>query len=342
MFEALDVSEMNETDVREAIVRPLLTALGYRHGTKANIRTEITLRYDQAFLGRKAPKKDPTLQGRADYICEVIPYGRWVVEVKSPNQALDLNDAQQAHTYAAHPEVAAKYYMLTNGREFHLYLTGAPFEPVLSWQLEESERFFHAVGNLLGPDAIEKAGKVILDHGRPLGPGLGSHARIVGGSMSYSGHNSTNEALLAAMKPLTGMRNTVRGQEIRRVPDGVIEARIELEPAFNAFDELNRALGFVPIVFKSADEVISTNPERPTIFANALTARISRGTALPASPIMRGGICGVDCEIIYDNQAVGYLDGTSFYGSFTSEQQIAVLGNIQSITHWGRFELVLV
>ncbi|MCK1447255.1 type I restriction enzyme HsdR N-terminal domain-containing protein [Bradyrhizobium sp. 48] len=342
MFESLDVSVMNETDVREAIVRPLLTALGYRHGTKANIRTEITLRYDQAFLGRKAPKKDPKLQGRADYICEVIPYGRWIVEVKSPSHALDLDDAQQAHTYAAHPEVAAKYYMLTNGREFDLYQTGSPFEPVLSWPLEQSDSVFHAVANLLGPDAIEKGGKVMLDHGRPLGPGLGSQARIVGGSMSYAGHHSTNEALLAAMKPLTGMRNTVRGQEIRRVRDGVIEARIELEPAFNAFDEMNRALGFVPIVFKSADEVISTNPERPSIFANVLTARILRGTVLPASPVMRGGVCPIDCEIIYHNQAVGYLEGTSFCGSFTSDQELAVTGSIQSITHWGRFELVLV
>ncbi|MCK1464420.1 hypothetical protein IVB34_40245 [Bradyrhizobium sp. 2] len=160
--------------------------------------------------------------------------------------------------------------------------------------------------------------------------------------MSYAGHHSTNEALLAAMKPLTGMRNTVRGQEIRRVRDGVIEARIELEPAFNAFDEMNRALGFVPIVFKSADEVISTNPERPSIFANVLTARILRGTVLPASPVMRGGVCPIDCEIIYHNQAVGYLEGTSFCGSFTSDQELAVTGSIQSITHWGRFELVLV
>jgi hypothetical protein len=230
MFESHNVSEMNETDVREAIVRPLLTALGYRHGTKANIRTEITLRYDQAFLGRKAPNKDPKLQGRADYICEVIPYGRWIVEVKSPNKVLDLDDAQQAHTYAAHPEVAAKFYLVTNGREFRIYQTGSPFEPMLSWQLEQSDRIFHAVANLLGPDAIEKAGKVLLDHGRPLGPGLGSRARIVGGSISYSGHHSTNEALLAAMKPLTGMRNAVRGQEVRRVPGGVIEACIDLSP----------------------------------------------------------------------------------------------------------------
>jgi hypothetical protein len=79
-----DFSSMNETDVREIIVRPLIESLGYRHGTDADIRTEQTLTYGKAFLGRKNPNKDPDLVGRADYICEVISFGRWVVEVKSP------------------------------------------------------------------------------------------------------------------------------------------------------------------------------------------------------------------------------------------------------------------
>ena len=74
---------MNETDVREMIVRPLIERLGYKHGTDADIRTERTLRYGKAFLGRKSPNKDPDLVGRADYILDVISFGRWVVEVKS-------------------------------------------------------------------------------------------------------------------------------------------------------------------------------------------------------------------------------------------------------------------
>jgi hypothetical protein len=60
---------MNETDVREIVVRPLIERLGYLHGTDATILTEKTLRYDRAFLGRKNPKKDPPLVGRADYVC---------------------------------------------------------------------------------------------------------------------------------------------------------------------------------------------------------------------------------------------------------------------------------
>ena len=48
-----DFASMNETDVREVIVRPLIESLGYRHGAEEYIRTEQTLRYAKAFLGRK-------------------------------------------------------------------------------------------------------------------------------------------------------------------------------------------------------------------------------------------------------------------------------------------------
>jgi len=121
MFGSFNLDAMNETDVREIIVRPLLHELGYRQGTEATIKTEISFRYGKAFLGRKKPDTDPDLaelRGRADYICEVISYGRWVVEAKAPGEAFTIDDAQQAHTYAAHPEVAAIFYLVTNGREF--------------------------------------------------------------------------------------------------------------------------------------------------------------------------------------------------------------------------------
>jgi hypothetical protein len=83
IFGPYNIEAMNETDVREVIVRPLLHALGYRQGsTAATILTEKSLRYSKQFLGRKKPEKDADLVGRADYVCEVVSFGRWVVEVK--------------------------------------------------------------------------------------------------------------------------------------------------------------------------------------------------------------------------------------------------------------------
>jgi hypothetical protein len=105
MAHARSFDKMNETDVRETIVRPLIERLGYLHGTDANIITEKTLRYEKAFLGRKNPKKDPLLVGRVDYICEIVSFGRWMVEVKGPAEAISQDAVEQAHTYASHPEL---------------------------------------------------------------------------------------------------------------------------------------------------------------------------------------------------------------------------------------------
>jgi hypothetical protein len=106
-------------------VRPLIEGLGYGHDAETRILTEKILRYDRSFLGHKNPKKDPPFAGRADYICEVISFGRWVVEVKSPSKELSQDVVEQAHTYAMHPEIAASFFLITNGRKFCLYETSA-------------------------------------------------------------------------------------------------------------------------------------------------------------------------------------------------------------------------
>ena len=183
-----DFGSMNETDVREAVVRPFLESLGYRHGTQATIRTEVPLRYNKAFLGRKNPAKDPVL-GRADYICEAIGYGRWVVEVKSPSQKVGRDDIEQAHTYAAHPEIAALYFLVTNGRDYQLYMTSRLEAPLLRWTYDDIEELHVQIGAILEFDAIKKyATKITPDTGRPLAKGLPSKLRMLGGEIVYGSH----------------------------------------------------------------------------------------------------------------------------------------------------------
>lgn len=148
MFSHFNIDAMNETDVREVVVHPLLHLLGYQQGSEADIRTEVSLKYGRTFLGRKDSKRDSELRGRADYICDVIGYGRWIVEVKSPREHLSAEHANQAHTYAAHPEVGAICYLLTNGREFKIYKTTflfMYFEPQHQGLVRASRR----VGNSL-------------------------------------------------------------------------------------------------------------------------------------------------------------------------------------------------
>ena len=114
MFDPLDFTNLNETDVREEILAPLIRSLGYRSGTENDVIREQSLRYPRAFLGRKKPGQDPVLRGKADYILDARNAVRWVIEAKAPDVELDLDAVEQAYTYASHPEVRAVYFVLSN------------------------------------------------------------------------------------------------------------------------------------------------------------------------------------------------------------------------------------
>ncbi len=122
-FPALPFDRMNEADVREEVISPLIRSLGYRTGTENNVVREQGLRYPRQYLGRKDPARDPGLRGKADYILEVKGRVRWVIEAKAPGVELGPNDSEQAWSYANHPEVRAVYYALCNGWQLSIYST---------------------------------------------------------------------------------------------------------------------------------------------------------------------------------------------------------------------------
>jgi hypothetical protein len=319
-FASINVEGMNETDVRETIVRPFIHALGYAHNTINNIRTEVTLRYEKAFLGRKSPSKDPPLRGRADYICEVISHGRWVVEVKAPHEELTLDVSQQAHTYAAHPDVAALYYLVTNGREFKIYRTSHPDAPALSWHLAATKDKFPTIRNIIGPAAIKRQSKSSqIDTGKPLAEGIGSTARIVGGYLTYDDHYSSIPQINAGLSVMKGMRATINGRSVVRTEYGLIRAEVELVRSNDLLDALNRASGFETLVFESSVDFVSVDKEQPSIFQNIAGGEVVAGTVMQ-------GILGIPpFEIPFSiqtaafTQAVCYFDGTSIHGTFSMQ-----------------------
>jgi len=357
-FASINVEGMNETDVRETIVRPFIHALGYAYGTPNHIRTEYPLRYEKAFLGRKNPSKDPDLRGRADYICEVISHGRWVIEVKRPDQTLGRDDAEQAHTYAAHPEVAALFYLLTNGREFRLYRTSRPAEPVLVWGLAETVETFSVIRNIIGPAAIKKRAQIdTVDTKTPLAEGIKSRVRIVGGYLTYSEHHSSKPDVDAALARVAGMRASIIGREVIRTEWGLLRAEVELVRANDIFDQLNRAAGFESFVFECADEFVSVDRERPSIFQSITGGQVHAGTVIGGLPGVPTFSLPFGLDVLAYTEAVGFVEEDKFKGTFNiaydfrvqnvagapaMARQAAAIFEGNRLTTVGEFELVFV
>lgn len=317
--------DMNETDVREALVRPLLVRLGYQLGTAANIRTEQTFRYDRAFLGRKNPAKDPPLIGRADYILEIASIGRWVVEVKAPSEDLSREVVEQAHTYAAHPEVAALFFMISNGRSFRLYRTSYLDAPLMAWEFTETDEIFLALSNLIGPEAIRRKMELLKpDPGKPLAPGISSEAQIVGGWFEYQDHRSNHRLL--DVDVINGLRLPVTGGSVSRAPDGRLHAKLRTAKAFPTFGELAELLepedGYD---FFAAHEYVSTDREKPTIFQNFIEGVTPAGTPMKI-PGMGTIPAPFSFRFAATTEAVGFIEQDIFRGTMQLEYQFAFEG----------------
>lgn len=280
----MDFSNMNETDVREEIVRPLLHDLGYRRNAPANIRTEVPLRYDYAFLGRKKAS-DPPLRGRADYICEATSYGRWTVEVKAPSEDITRDAIEQAHTYSAHPEIAASYFLLTNGKEFELYATGQLEKPVLCFSFDQLGDYILLLRNVVGYEALKRLHALTKpDQGKPLGENISSTMEIVTGEIRYGPHRSSHPLFQSDV--MNGVVAPIVEGLIDRCEDGRLRARVRYRSGFAQFDALNRLAGFGDLTFYCSDEYISTDRESPSKFQNVQSGRIERGTPIPLIPGM--------------------------------------------------------
>jgi hypothetical protein len=322
-------NDMTETDVREAIVRPFLHWLGYAFGTQAHIRTEFPLRYDKAFLGRKKPDSDPVLRGRADYICEVVSYARWVVEVKAAREDLILADSEQAHTYATHPEISALYYMVTNGHKFQLFRVGQPQSPLLEWLQSEIEQRAVEIKNILSPQALQKrVERETILAGKPLAEGLGNKASL-SGVVTYVDHKSSNALVSKSLEKIKGMRATVSNGNVLRTTEGLMRAEFEMISAFSAMDVFNQSLGIKGYTFDCQDEYISLDPDNPSIFQNILSMKLDQGTNIPAllgNPSMN---LPFDWLIVSFTQAVGYVENSIFKGTFFVDYRFSVPEHVQ-------------
>ena len=248
----LAFEEMNETDVREEVITPLLSGLGYRSGTENNVIREQSLRYPRKFLGRKDLSKDPELRGKADYILEAKRKVRWVLEAKAPDGQITQDDIEQAWSYANHPEVRAVYFVLCNGRTLKIFQTvlAPAADPLVVVSYEELPQRYAEICGILSPDSLLRDFAVSdAKTGPPIGPGLRSVVRVTGGLIQY-------DKMTPEIHQVLDWQNPVVGGALERDERGRLVAFLETLSPLRSVQELNEHLGLSSFEMETEDTTL--------------------------------------------------------------------------------------
>ncbi|MHB1183956.1 MAG: type I restriction enzyme HsdR N-terminal domain-containing protein [Desulfobulbia bacterium] len=336
MFESLNFNTLNETDVREEVLAPLIRCLGYRSGTENNVIREQSLRYPRAFLGRKQPSKDPILRGKADYILEVKNKIRWVIEAKAPEVEIDIDTIEQAYTYANHPEVRAVYFVLSNGINLKVFQTnrGPNQEPIFQTEYNQLNNVLSQLVNLLGPEAIVRDHpEVTLDTGPPLALGLRSVVRIANGLITYN-YNSLNN------RALNEMQTSIAEGAVERDENGKMIAYLKTLGPSRSLQDLNERLGLASFEMVSDDEQLSTDKNMPTIFKYDQTILLPAGeTLIDLNTWSEHQLpFNLSCHVLA--KAEGVFNAGRFYGQFTTSMNY--IEACMVVEMQGGFEIYLV
>jgi len=152
MFENFDIRllddpEFKEDAVREVIIVPMLTRLGY-HPTGAN-RVVRSKNLTQPFIYVGTKKYPVTIIPDYTLLSDERPV--LILDAKSPIQNVTSPaNVQQAYSYAIHPEIRCKHFALCNGKRLALFTVEA-VEPVLNIPFEEFEARWNEIERHLIP-----------------------------------------------------------------------------------------------------------------------------------------------------------------------------------------------
>ena len=156
-------------------------------------------------------------------------------------------------------------------RNFGMHLVGKVDAPLMTWKYEEIEQFLPVLINIVGYDAIKKRAEFLTpDINKPLGSGVPSQVRIIGGEVRYGEHKSSHP--LFQINALTGTVGQITGKTIGRAEDGRLLAVVAVRSPYQQLAELNKLAGLEDYGFYCAKEFISSDPSKPTIFQNVVTA----------------------------------------------------------------------
>ena len=332
------VSTYNEAEVRFHVVDPLLRKLGYSGGDDVYLKLEEKLDYPYIFIGHKNKKKDVPL-GFPDYRAGLKGRrGSFIIEAKAATAGLSEKDVEQAHSYAAHSQVGANYFVLSDGVQVMVYetLSGGNAAPIVHLEIDELDARFHELENVLSPANLEKNCRVNYDKGLKLCDGLGSSVKIYSGEYDMKdwayriliGGKDFTEQIKAAAPQFAEMDNQlnmIQNDFELRVGGGVakreIDGRIVAEVSFTGVTRNSLAamklLGIDRMTFATNAQFISTTPEDPTVFESTSDFALEEGTMMP--PLF-GDAVPIDTKVEGDLFVTArmYKDGDVLLGEYSS------------------------
>ncbi|MDH3672582.1 MAG: type I restriction enzyme HsdR N-terminal domain-containing protein [Gammaproteobacteria bacterium] len=161
MFDDFDPSLLNdpefkEDSVREEIVVPIIKRLGYSASGANKIVRSKNLLHPFVMIGSK---KHP-IHIIPDYLLHSDGRPGLVLDAKRPKEDLvKSKHAEQAYSYAIHPEVRVRFYALCNGNQLAAYdIYG--IAPIFVIDFENIDRDWDVIASVLSPENVSFAAEM--------------------------------------------------------------------------------------------------------------------------------------------------------------------------------------
>ena len=144
LFDSID---FKEDSVRELIIAPILTKLGF--GPSGSTRVVRSKSLQNPFI-RIGTRKHP-ITIIPDYTLYVNDKPHLILDAKAPHEnVLDPRHVQQAYSYAIHMDIRCREFALCNGRELVVFDTASPV-PLIHVRFEDFESRWEEIEKCLGP-----------------------------------------------------------------------------------------------------------------------------------------------------------------------------------------------
>lgn len=148
-----DDADFKEDSVREEIVVPILKRLGYSASGPNRIVRSKALLHPFVMIGSK---RHP-IHIVPDYLLHSEHRPAWVLDAKRPDAELVKSQhAEQAYSYAIHPDVRVRLYALCNGRKLVAYDIHG-IAPIFEIDFPYAEQDWEVIEAVLSPKNVAHA-----------------------------------------------------------------------------------------------------------------------------------------------------------------------------------------